>query len=179
MDNFHELLTRRHSIRKYTKDSISPDDVRLILEAALMAPTSKNSQPWQFIVVEDRKTLEMLSQCKDSGAMPIARCSLAVVVAADPMKSDAWIEDATIAATLIHLQAEDLGLGSCWIQIRGRFHDDDQPADDYVKAVLNMPSELQVECIVTLGHKDEARKPFNPEKMMWERIHIEEWRPQE
>ena len=179
MENFHELLMRRRSIRKYTEDEIPAEDVKLILEAALVAPTSKNSRPWYFVTVEDKKMLEELSKCKDFGAGSIAKCSLAVVVLVDPMKSEAWIEDASIAATFIQLQAEDLGIGSCWVQIRGRMRSDDESADDYVKALLNIPAEMQVECIVTLGQKGEERKPFNPEKMLWERVNIGEWRPQE
>ncbi len=178
MDNFHELLVTRHSIRKYSEEEISAEEVKLLLEAALMAPSSKNSRPWYFVVVEDKKKLEMLSTCKSFGAAPIAKCSLAVVVAADPEMSEAWIEDSSIAATLLQLQAEDLELGSCWIQIRGRMRDDEETADDYVKAVLSMPASLQVECIITLGHKGEERKPFNPEKMLWERVHVGEWRPE-
>lgn len=179
MENFHDLLVKRHSIRRYTAEEISPDDVQLILEAALMAPSSKRSQPWQFVTVEDRKKLELLSYCKEQGAAPIGKCSLAIVVCADPGVSDVWIEDASIAATYMQLQAEDLGLGSCWIQIRNRYSGDGEPAEDYVRALLDIPPYIPVLCIVTLGHKDEERKPFNPEKMLWERVHIGKWRPQE
>lgn len=179
MDNFHELIVHRHSIRRYTPEEISPDDVQLILEAALMAPSSKRSQPWQFVTVEDRKKLELLSYCKEQGSAPIGKCSLAIVVCADPAVSDVWIEDAAIAATFMQLQAEDLGLGSCWIQIRNRYSGDGEPAEDYVRALLDIPPYMPVLCIVTLGHKDEERKPFNPEKMLWERVHIGKWRPQE
>ena len=77
------------------------------------------------------------------------------------------------------LAAHELRLGSCWIQIRGRFSGDDEPSEDYVKALLDMPADLPVLCIITLGHKDEERKPFNPEKMLWERVHIGKWIPQD
>ena len=179
METFHDLLVRRRSIRKYTDEEIAADDVQLILEAALMAPTSKNCRPWHFVTVEDKKKLELLGHCKDFGAAPIGKCSLAIVVSADPAITDTWVEDATIAATYIQLQAEALGLGSCWIQIRGRFSGDDEPSEDYVKALLDMPADLPVLCIITLGHKDEERKPFNPEKMLWERVHIGKWLPQD
>ena len=179
MEKFHELLMRRRSIRKYTEDEISAEDVKLILEAALVAPTSKNSRPWFFVTIEDKKMLEELSKCKEFGAGSIAKCSLAIAVVVDPMMSEAWIEDASVAATFIQLQAEALGLGSCWVQVRGRMRDEEESADDYVKALLSIPPEMQVECIISLGQKGEERKPFNPEKMLWERVHIGEWRPQE
>ena len=115
MENFHELIINRRSIRKYTDEPISPDDVKLILEAGLMAPTSKSSRSWQFVVVEDREMLQHLGECKSNYATSIARAPLAIVVTADPAKSDAWIEDASVAATFMQLQAADLGLGSCWV----------------------------------------------------------------
>ena len=115
MENLHQLLVNRRSTRRYTSESIDPENVRLILEAALLAPTSKNGRPWQFVVVEDKDMLQRLSECKPAGAAPIANASLAIVVAADPTISDPWVEDASIAAAFMQLQAEDLGLGSCWI----------------------------------------------------------------
>ena len=66
MENLHDLLINRRSIRKYTDEPVDPDHVRLILEAALMAPTSKNARSWQFVVVEDKDTLQALGQCKPS-----------------------------------------------------------------------------------------------------------------
>ncbi|MEG0253858.1 MAG: nitroreductase family protein, partial [Muribaculaceae bacterium] len=154
----------------------SPDDVKLIMEAALMAPSSKRTTPWQFLLIEDKAKLEILSHCKDFGASPIANCSLAIIVMVNPAISEAWIEDAAIAATLIQLQAEDLGLGSCWIQVHGRFTKEGQPAEEFIEENLNVPNELSVLCVITLGHKDEERKPFNPEKLQWEKVHIGEWK---
>lgn len=179
MEKFHDLLMRRRSIRKYTEEEISAEDVKLILEAALVAPTSKNSRPWYFVTIEDKRMLEELSKCKEFGAGSIAKCSLAIAVVVDPMMSEAWVEDASVAATFIQLQAEALNLGSCWVQVRGRMRNDDESADDYVKALLNIPPDMVVECIISLGQKGEEKKPFNPEKMLWERVHIGEWRPQE
>ena len=118
MDKFNSLLLKRRSIRKYTDQPIAPDDVRLILEAALTAPSSKSVRPWQFVVVEDRDMLARLGECKPQYATSVARAPMAVVVTADMTKSDAWIEDASIAAILMQLQAEELGLGSCWVHCR-------------------------------------------------------------
>ena len=115
MKNFHELLLTRHSIRKYTDEPINADDVKTILEAGLMAPTSKRSTAWNFIVVEDKEVLRQLSECRDAGATPIAGSALTIVVTVDMTRSEAWVEDGAIAATLMQLQAHDLGLGSCWI----------------------------------------------------------------
>ena len=176
MENLHQLLVNRRSIRRYTKESIDPETVKTILEAALLAPTSKSSRPWQFIVVEDPEMLQRLSECKPAGAGPIAKASLAIVVAADPTLSDPWIEDASIAAAFMQLQAEDLGIGSCWIQVRGRFAADGTPSEEWVQELLGIPDTLPVVCIITLGHKDEERKPVDTSKLLWEKVHIGMWK---
>lgn len=175
MENLHELLKTRRSIRKYTDEMLSPDDVKLILQAGLMSPSSKRTNGWEFVVVEDKETLEALSRCKDLGAKLIAGAALAIVVLADPLKSDVWIEDASIASILMQLQAEDLGLGSCWVQVRERFGADEKPADEYVRELLDIPLQMQVLSIIAIGKKDEVRKPFDEKKLQWEKIHIGKW----
>ncbi len=177
MDNLHELLVNRRSIRRYTDEPIDPEQVRLILEAGLLAPTSKSSRSWQFIAVEDKEMLERLSQCKPAGAAPIGKCTLAVVVAGDPSASEPWIEDASVAAAYMQLQAADLGLGSCWIQVRGRFAADNTPSDEYVSELLGIPENYPVLCILTFGHKNEERRPQAIDKLLWEKVHIGSWKP--
>ena len=93
MQNFHELLLTRRSIRKYTDEPISGEDVKTILEAGLMAPSSKRKMPWHFIVVEDKAMLAQLSQCRDAGAGPIANAALAIIVTVDMTVSEAWVEE--------------------------------------------------------------------------------------
>ena len=175
MDNFHDLIINRRSIRKYTDQQIDPEYVKLIIEAGLMAPTSKSSRSWQFIVVEDKDMLERLGNCKPSYATSIARAPLAIVVAADPAKSDAWIEDASVATAYMQLQASDLGLGSCWVQVRDRYGDNGMPSEEYVQEALGMPDTISVLCILSIGYKDEVRKPLDPEKVLWENVHIGKW----
>lgn len=100
---------------------------------------------------------------------------MAVVVMADPLASDVWIEDASIASIMIQLQAEDLGLGSCWIQVRERFTATGMPSGEYVHTLLDIPLQLQVVSIIAVGHKSMERKPFNEEHLQWEKIHINKY----
>lgn len=170
--DFHELLVNRRSIRKYTAEKIDPEHVRLILEAGLLAPTSKSARAWQFIVVEDEEMLEKLSACKPMGSGPIAKCALAVVVAVDSTMTEPWIEDASVAASYMQLQAAALGLGSCWIQVRDRFTADGTPSNEYVQDALGIPETCPIVCILTFGHKNEERKPQDTSKLKWENVHI-------
>ena len=169
---FHDMLFTRHSIRKYTDEPIDGEHVKLLLEAALLAPSGKSVRPWEFVVVEDKEVLAKMSECRPFGSGPVAKCKLAIVVCGDPGKTDVWVEDCTIAATYIQLQAEALGLGSCSIQMRGRFDKDNNDSADLIRELLDIPGEQQVECIIVLGHKDEVRRPVDPDKLLWEKVHI-------
>lgn len=120
MESFSELIKARRSMRKFTEEELTQEQVVTLMKAALMAPTSKRSNAWQFIVVDEKDKLKELSYCKEQASQFIADAALAVVVVADPLASDVWIEDASIASIYLQLQAEDMGLGSCWVQVRER-----------------------------------------------------------
>lgn len=179
MSNFQNLVINRRSIRKYKDEEIGAEAVKTIIETALMSPSSKNKMPWEFIVVEDRQTLAQLKECKDFGTKGLETCPLAVVVAANPETSDAWIEDASVATLMMQLQAADLGLGSCWIQVRDRYREDGTPAEEFVRNILEVPDNIRILCIVTFGFKDEIRKPYEVEKCKWEKVHIAKWKASE
>lgn len=172
MTDFQQLITNRRSTRKFTDEPLSAEQVEAIIKSALMSPSSKSSNPWQFLLVEDKEMLEKLSHCKKSGSKLIAGCALAVIVLADPLTSSVWIEDASIASIMMQLQAEDLGLGSCWIQIRERHTLAETPSDEYIKDLFDIPMQLQVLSVIALGHKAQERPPFNEENLQWEKIHI-------
>lgn len=172
MENLLELLRVRRSTRVFKDTQLSPELVEMVMQAALMSPSSKRSNPWQFVLVDDTATLDTLSRCKKNGAQFLNKSPLAVVVLADPERSDVWIEDASIASLLIQLEAEDLGLGSCWIQVRERQTEEGDSSEAYVREALSIPENLRVLSIVAFGVKDEVRKPFDESRMQWEKVHL-------
>lgn len=175
MENFSELIENRRSMRKFTSDELTQEEVVALLKAGLMSPSSKRTNCWQFIAVDDKEVLKKLSLCKEQSASFIADAALTIVVVADPLASDVWIEDASIASIIIQLQAEDLGLGSCWVQVRERFTEEGIPSDEYVRNLLDVPLQLQVLSVIAVGHKGMERKPFNEEHLQWEKIHINKY----
>jgi nitroreductase len=175
MTEFKDLVQLRRSHRKFTEEEISPDDVKLILRAALMSPTSKGQRAWQFVVVDDRGDIEKLADAKDLGSQFLKGAPLAVVVLGDPLQNDCWVEDGSIAAISMQYQAEDLGLGSCWIQMRGRGLNDGTTADEVIRGVLDIPDNMSVLCIIAFGHKADERKPQNEEKLKWENVHVNKY----
>ena len=172
MEKFSELIKSRRSHRSFTEELLSGDDVKLLLRAGLMAPSSKGLHSYEFIVVEDKQMLAALSQCKAVGSDFLSGAPLAIVVLADPRISDVWIEDASVAAMNILLQAEDLGLGACWIQLRDRQDAEGQPTEEIVKSLLAIPDEMRAVCMIAVGHKGMERKPQNEDRLKWERVHI-------
>lgn len=172
---FFELLKNRRSTRQYTDRKIEQEKIDKLTTAALMSPSSKRSNPWEFIVVEDKETLIKLSESRPHGSQMLAQAPLGIVVTADKTKSDVWMEDASIAALIIQLQAQDMGLGSCWTQIYLRQKEEDLTAEEYIRNLLEIPEKYAVLCIISVGYKNEERQPHNEEKLAYNKIHREKF----
>ena len=166
-----KILRKRRSIRKFTDQPVAPDHVEALVEAAVRAPTSRGFNPWEFIVVDDPQLLKSLGCAKQHGSSFIGSATLAFVIAADTTKSDAWTEDCSIAAIIIQLVAEELGLGSCWAQIRMRPHNKKVSAESYIKQLLQLPEHFAVECVIGIGHPDEEKDGHPKESLPFTQVH--------
>jgi nitroreductase len=170
-----DLLRNRRSIRSYTEQPVARESSDLLIEAALRAPSSRNNQPWSFIVVDDRPLLEKLSLAKENGSAFLKKAPLGIVVCGDPAKSDVWVEDCAIAAVLIQVVAQSLGLGSCWIQIRERRHDASTMAQAYLREALGIPEQMVVACIISIGHPAEQKTPVAASDLDYGKVHRNSW----
>ena len=175
MTAFKDLVQLRRSHRKFTDQEIDADDLKLILRAALFSPTSKNQRAWQFVVVEDKLDLEKLADAKDMYGQFLKDAPVAIVVLGDPMENDCWVEDGSIAAISMQYQAEELGLGTCWIQMRGRGLTDGTSADTVIRGILDIPENLNCLCILALGHWAVERKPQAEDRLKWENVHLNKY----
>ncbi len=169
----YELLKSRRSIRKFQAKEVEKEKVELLLKSALMAPSSRSIRPWEFIAVTDFELLQKLSECRQPAPVFLGNAPLAIVVLADQQVSDVWVEDTSIAATFIQLMAQDLGLGSCWVQVRNRFNTDEVTAEEYIKELLEVPEAFTVECIIAIGYPDEEKAPIDEEKLIIEKLHFD------
>lgn len=176
MTEFKDLVQLRRSHRKFSEQEVDADDLKLILRAALMAPTSKSQRAWQFVVVEDKLDMEKLADAKNMGSQFLKGAPVAIVVLGDPMQNDCWVEDGSIAAISMQYQAEELGLGTCWIQMRGRGLDDGTSADTVIRGILNIPENLNCLCILAVGHWTDERKPQAEDRLKWENVHLNKFR---
>ena len=175
MTDFKQLVQQRRSHRKFSSEEVSGEDIQLLLRAALMSPTSKGQRAWHFIVVDDRIDLEKMADSKAAGSQFLKDAPLAIVVLGESGVNDCWIEDGALAAMSIQYQAEELGLGSCWIQMRNRGLTDGTAASTVLRGILNIPETMDVLCVLAIGHYTDARKPQDEDKLKWENVHVDKF----
>ena len=170
---FLPLIQKRRSIRKFQNKPVETEKLDMLMEAALRAPSSMGNNPWEFIVVREQDMLQKLSKAKPHGATFLRNSPLGIIVCADPGKSSVWVEDASIASIFIHLAAESIGLGSCWIQIRERMHSETKTAEAYISELLGLPANMKVEAIIAAGYPDEKKQPHEKENLEYHKVHVD------
>lgn len=169
-------LAQRRSIRKYTEEPVPEEKLKKILEAGLLSPTSKNLRPWEFLVVQDKKMLSRLAECRNKGADMLKGAAAAIIVIADQTINDVWIEDCSIAMSNMHLTAADEGIGSCWIQARSRISSEEgKSTEDFIKELFGLDQKFAVEAILSLGIPQKERSAATVEDGLWEKIHYEKF----
>ena len=166
-----ERMRRRRSIRKFTGEAVPEEKLEKILQAALLAPTSRGKRPWEFWVVRDKDTLERLSRAKKHGSALIAGCDTAIVVFADSRLSDAWIEDSSVALGYMYLMAEEQGVGSCWVQMRMRKDEEGNDAEQNVRDILGVELPYRLVGIMSLGMPAEEKPAQELDQLDWDKVH--------
>lgn len=169
-----QLLQTRRSIRRYKDEAIPEETLTSILRAGLLAPSGRGIYPAEFILVKDKSTLERLSNSKAGGAAMLKNAGAAVVVMGDTAKSDTWVEDCSIAMTLMQLEATEQGIGSCWVQCRGRQTPESTSTEERIKALLGIPESYGVLAILSLGIAAEIPAPHALPSVACGKVHFEE-----
>ena len=164
-------MLKRRSTRKFNDEPVTKEELEKILQAALLAPTSMNRKPCNFLVVERKETLVELSKCKNHGAELIANADKAIVVVADTMIADTWCEDSSIALTHMHLMATELNLGSCWVQIHLR-DKDGVDAEEVLRDIVKIDDHYRIVGILALGHSDVIPQPHTLDDIDKSKIHF-------
>ncbi len=171
MDVF-EAIKKRRSVRAYTSEEVSEEDVEKLLEAARWAPSAGNIQPWEFVIVTHAETKRRLSDAALHQTF-IEEAPVVIIVCADVARSS-WgygsrgtdlycLQDTAAATENILLAAQALGLATCWV---GAFHEDE------VAKAINTPTNMRPLAIVPVGHP--AEKPrVPPRRSMGEIVHYE------
>lgn len=164
------ILRDRRSVRRFEDRKIEEEKLAVLREALVRSPSSRSINPWEFIVVGDKETLQKLSRSKEHGAGFLSGAAIGVVILGDTSRSDTCIEDCSIAAITLQYTAESLGLGSCWCQIRLRSHGKDKSAEEYVRELLGIEDHYLVECIIGIGYPAETKQPHLHKDLEWRRV---------
>lgn len=163
----------RKSVRNFTDEKVSKEDLETLVKAGMAAPTAANKQPWDFIVITDRDMLNEFADFLDYGKM-LKQASAAIVVTGDKnetlpdIEDEYWIQDCSAASQNILLAVESMGLGAVWLGIH--------PMPDriaFAKEKLNLPENIRPLNIIAIGHP----KGNKPPKDKWksESMHMEKW----
>jgi nitroreductase len=157
-----EAIRKRRSVRRFTDDAVSKDDLETIVDAGRLAPTGNNRQPWDFVVVTDQA---MIEQFKISGAW-ITSAPAVIVVVMDS-QSRWWVEDGAAAIENMLLASTALGYGSCWVE------GDALPHEEQYKRIFDIPADKQVMALIPIGVA--AETPAPEKKSLEEVLHWEKY----
>ncbi|MBU0494462.1 MAG: nitroreductase family protein [Chloroflexi bacterium] len=163
-----DIIFARRSIRQYTDEPVTAKQVRTLLEAGMAAPSASNRQPWHFVAVTQRETLQALADAHPFGKM-LAGAALAIAVCADPaISSKYWIQDCSAASENILVAGAALGLGGVWL---GCYPNDERVAP--IRRVLGIPDDIQVLSLLSIGHPAETK----PSRTQYDevRVHPGHW----
>lgn len=170
-----EIMRKRRSVRSYTGESVSEDKLEKILKAGLLSASGRAIRPWDFIVVRNKETLRKMAAARAMGAKMLEGADCAIVVLGDEDKTDVWTEDCSIAMANMHLMADSLGVGSCWIQGRLREASDGRTTEAYVRELLGYPKNYRLEAILSLGMPDKHPEARSLEELPMGKIHQEKF----
>ena len=166
------VIFGRKSVRNFTGESVSKENLDVILKAGMSAPTAVNKQPWSFVVVTDRMTLDKLSDSLPSAKM-LYKAGAAIIVCAIPEKAingstEFAVIDCSLAGENILLAIEALGLGGLWTACYP-----DNARMNTVRSILGIPEEIIPLNVIPIGHPEGETKP--KDKFKTENIHWGKW----
>ena len=154
--DFLQVIEKRKTFRKYSDRPVEREILDAIVKVAQTAPSSRNSKSSAFMIIEDRDTLDALSQMRDYGASPLKGAQAAIVVLGDTSKTDLWVDNCAISATFIQLAVTAMDLVSCWVHCNGRprlkAEPDGAKAEDYVTELLGLKDGMRPYCVIAIGY---------------------------
>jgi len=169
VDAMEAILTRR-SIRKYTSEPVTDDEVKQLLRAAMHAPSAGNQRPWEFIVIRDKETLNEITGIHKYAQM-LKQAQVAIVVCGDVKKQKYdgfWVQDCSAATQNMLLAATALGLGAVWLGV----HPVVERVED-LRKILGIPVNVVPLSIVSVGRPGEEREAAD--RYDESRIHMHRW----
>jgi nitroreductase len=166
-DLIKTILSRR-SIRRYTDELVSEEDIKTILDAAMAAPSASNRKPWHFIIVTDRGSLNQLAKAHRYAKM-LYDAPLCISVCGDQSVSESfWVQDCSAATENMLLAITALGLGAVWCGVYPR---QDRMKD--ISKILGIKAPIVPLNIIAIGHPAEEKEPRT--QYDESKVHREKW----
>ena len=169
-----DLFRTRRSYRKYREKPIDEAVLKQIMEFGLISPTGDNFKTVELILIKDKDLLNEIASMRKAAAMP-RHAGAAIIVLVNTQKTDLWIEDGAISASYMHLAADALGIGSCWIQVRARDAVDGKEFEEKLQEKFDIPEYMKPLCILSLGNVDYQLPAHSIEDINWDNIHSEKY----
>lgn len=169
-----ELFKKRRSIRRFSDKKVTDEQIKQILTVAMWAPSAKHLYPCDFVVVKDQAVRNKFAKIKPSASFA-NEAPIIIVVIADPAMSRYWLEDGSITAAQIYLAATELGLGTCWIHIRGHKTSTGEEAEAYIRKLLEIPEAKRIICLLPVGYPAEKVIEHSEAEFKEEKVHQERW----
>ena len=169
MDAMEAILSRR-SIRRYTDEPVPDELVQQLLKAAMAAPSASNQQPWQFVVIDERRLFSEIMKFHPFSSM-LAEAKVSILVCGDLHRESFkgyWIQDCSAATENILIAARALGLGAVWLGIYPR-----EERAQKVQALLKLPDHIVPLGLISMGFPAETKPPSN--RFDASRIHRNGW----
>ena len=166
-------ISERKSVRTYTDQKVEKEDLEKLLRAAMSAPSAVNAQPWAFIAINDRETLDNLGNLLPYAKM-LKQAQAAIIVCGNMEKAlecegqEYWIQDCSAATQNILLAAEGLGLGAVWTGVYPK-----KERIEIVQKEIQLPSHIIPLCVIPIGWQTGKEKP--KQKYKEENIHWNKW----
>lgn len=167
-----DFLTRR-SIRKYQDRKVEKEVIEQLMKTAVVSPSGRNGRPYEFVVVDDKEIIKKLAHSKESGAQFAENAPLMIVTLYHEYPTGE--DDACIASTIIQLKAHELGLGSCWLQTKGKIGTNGKTCYENIREILNLPKDIYISNMISLGYPAEERPAYTEKDMDMTKVHFNKW----
>ena len=169
MNETLKTIYQRKSVRHFTDQEVTKEQLETIIRAAMAAPTAINAQPWQFLVVTDKELKAKYAEGNFQADM-VKKCSALVVICGDKTLGNErswtyWDQDCSAATENLLLAVESIGLGAVWTGV--------YPGEDRMKTVkerFGLPDNVVPLCVILVGYPDGTDKPkdkWKPERIHW------------
>jgi nitroreductase len=169
METLKAIFTRR-SIRKYSGNLVTDEQLEVLLRAAMHAPSARNKQPWHFIVIKDKELLKKISKAHPYGKM-LQDAGAAIIICGDKTIEEMesyLLQNCSAATQNLLLAAHDLGLGAVWLGLHPR-----EDRINSLKTIVKFPDHILPVSLISIGPPDEVRE--NQDRFLVDRIHIDKW----